>query len=246
MRRALALEDARREGRHIPQHSYWPQALLYSDHVRYVEQLRRYHAVFAPEQVLVLIYDDFRADNEATVRRVLRFLGVDETLPVEASRRTRRSACARARLHELDARARSGTRAGLARGARRRSRRSRRERLRRDAARPLSSDAVYGAPPAADEELMGELRRRFKPEVVALSEYLGRDLVGLWGYDGVELSVAGPRRSGRRQRCRTSSSSGIPRAARRRCTRCCESHPQIYMPRDEGAAVLRATDLQPA
>ena len=30
---------------------------------------------------------------------------------------------------------------------------------------------------------MLELRRRFKGEVVALSEYLGRDLVRLWGYD---------------------------------------------------------------
>ena len=35
---------------------------------------------------------------------------------------------------------------------------------------------------------MVELRRRFKPEVAALSEYLDRDLVGLWGYDaGAEL-----------------------------------------------------------
>lgn len=30
---------------------------------------------------------------------------------------------------------------------------------------------------------MSELRQRFKPEVVALSEYLDRDLVRLWGYD---------------------------------------------------------------
>jgi hypothetical protein len=30
---------------------------------------------------------------------------------------------------------------------------------------------------------MAELRERFKPEVVALSDYLGRDLVTLWGYD---------------------------------------------------------------
>ena len=29
---------------------------------------------------------------------------------------------------------------------------------------------------------MGELRRRFTGEVVALGEYLDRDLVGLWGY----------------------------------------------------------------
>ena len=32
---------------------------------------------------------------------------------------------------------------------------------------------------------MLELRRRFKPEVEATSEYLGRDLVALWGYDGM-------------------------------------------------------------
>jgi hypothetical protein len=30
---------------------------------------------------------------------------------------------------------------------------------------------------------MAELRQCLKPEVVALSEYLDRDLVGLWGYD---------------------------------------------------------------
>jgi RNAse (barnase) inhibitor barstar len=32
---------------------------------------------------------------------------------------------------------------------------------------------------------MLELRRRFKDEVLALSEYLGRDLVTLWDYDGI-------------------------------------------------------------
>jgi hypothetical protein len=33
---------------------------------------------------------------------------------------------------------------------------------------------------------MLELRRRFKPQVDALSEYLGRDLVGLWRYDRLD------------------------------------------------------------
>jgi hypothetical protein len=83
-RKAVALDDPRREGRLIPSHSYWPQALIYSDRVRYVEQLRRYHAVFPPEQVLVLIYDDFRDDNDATLGRVLRFLEVDPTRSIPA------------------------------------------------------------------------------------------------------------------------------------------------------------------
>src|ERR1035437_1616275 len=82
LRTALSLEGARREGRHIPPGSPRPEALQYSDRVRYAEQLRRFHAVFPREQLLVLVYDDFRADNEATVRRVLGFLGVDDELPV--------------------------------------------------------------------------------------------------------------------------------------------------------------------
>jgi hypothetical protein len=45
---------------------------------------------------------------------------------------------------------------------------------------------VHGAPGAADEELLLELRRRFRPEVERLSDYLGRDLVALWRYDRLD------------------------------------------------------------
>jgi hypothetical protein len=58
--------------------------------------------------------------------------------------------------------------------------------LRRGGLEALQSRVLYGAPPAPDEELMLELRRRFKGEVVALSEYLDRDLVKLWGYDHID------------------------------------------------------------
>ena len=83
LRKAIALEGARAEGRRIPRRSHRPGALQYSDHVRYVEQLRRYEAVFPAEQMLVLIYEDFRADNERTLRKVLSFLGVDDTVALE-------------------------------------------------------------------------------------------------------------------------------------------------------------------
>ena len=43
----------------------------------------------------------------------------------------------------------------------------------------------YGRPKPPDENLMLEVRRRFKGEVVALSEHLDRDLVTLWGYDDI-------------------------------------------------------------
>jgi hypothetical protein len=41
-RKAMALEPARRHGRRIPRRSVWPGCLLYSERVRYVEQLRRW------------------------------------------------------------------------------------------------------------------------------------------------------------------------------------------------------------
>jgi hypothetical protein len=59
-------------------------------------------------------------------------------------------------------------------------------RLSRESAVAIRDRFLYGRPQPPDEALMVELRRRFKPEVQALSEYLDRDLVGFWGYDDVD------------------------------------------------------------
>jgi len=84
LRKAVALEDSRREGRELPSTvARWPQVLLYAERAQYLEQLRRYRAAFPAEQLLVLIYDDFRDDNQAVVRSVLRFLDVDDTVAIE-------------------------------------------------------------------------------------------------------------------------------------------------------------------
>jgi hypothetical protein len=184
--KAIALEPARRGGRRIPRFSQSPAALRYSDHVRYVEQLRRYHDAFGSERVLVLIYDDFRRDNEASVRRVLRFLDVDDTIPIGVTR-----------TEPLDGiRSLSLLQLGLALSVARRKAATRTdflgtlERLlpkptRHDAFRATWRRAIYTTPREPDEALMLALRRRFKPEVVAASDYLGRDLVTLWGYDRI-------------------------------------------------------------
>ncbi|HEY1449738.1 MAG TPA: sulfotransferase [Solirubrobacteraceae bacterium] len=185
--KALALEPQRRRGRRIPRHCKVPQNLFYSDHVRYVEQLRRFEAVFPREQMLVLIYDDFRRDNAATVREVLRFLGLDETVPIEPVEtrplRTVRSFGLK-RLAETARTARENPAAasGFGRAVNAVTPRP----LRSEAFRARWRKLVYQDPAAPDPQLMAQLRRRFKPEVVALSEHLDRDLVGEWGYDDVD------------------------------------------------------------
>ncbi len=185
-RKAIALEEDRRRGRRIPRLSQVPSVLLYAEIVRYAEQLRRYHAVFPADQVLVLIYDDFRADNEGTVRQVLRFLEVDDTLPIPT---VELDSLRVPRYLFLDQLARGFSIAGRSTAVRPVSRaasaltpRPLRDsealaalwrRVRFTEARPL------------DEEFTLQLRRRFKGEVEAVSDYLGRDLVTLWGYDNV-------------------------------------------------------------
>jgi hypothetical protein len=185
LRKAIALEPARRQGKRIPRRSVRPQALLYSERVRYAEQLRRYHAAFPPEQVLVLIYEEFRRDNEATVRKVQRFLGVDDTLPIDT---TDANPTVRVRSQQLDdlVHAVSVGHGPLSRAAKGTVKALMPKHLRTSALRLAQRRVVYGKPPPPDEQLMAELRVRFKGEVVALSEYLDRDLVSLWGYDRVE------------------------------------------------------------
>jgi Sulfotransferase domain len=184
--RAVALERLRRKGRHIPRNCRSPEPLFYSEHVRYVAQLRRFYEVFPSGQVLVLIYDDFRRDNEATVREVFRFLDVDDTLPIETVNtkplKAVRSQPLR-RLADLARMARdSPDQAGpLGRAINALTPKV----LRSEAFRARWRSVVYSAPRPPDEAFTLELRRRFKPEVVALSDYLGIDLVGQWGYENV-------------------------------------------------------------
>jgi hypothetical protein len=184
--RAISLEGPRREGRRIPRFSQSPSALLYSDHVRYVEQLRRFYDAFPSEQILVLIYDDFRRDNVATARRVMRFLGVDDAVASEGIQTRRLPAVRSLFLYRLSI-AVTIARTKLFAHSRSKARAERAPwRPRARAVRRAWHRAVFAEAEPPDEDFMRELRRRFKPEVVALSDYLGRDLVSEWGYDDLD------------------------------------------------------------
>jgi hypothetical protein len=179
--RALALEAERRQGRHVPRHSYWPRALLYSDYVRYVEQLDRYRTRFGAERMLVLIYDDFRRDNADTVRRVLRFLDVDDSRSIQPLEANPTVHVRSQRLHHL-VHALSVGRGPTSLFVKETLKALTPRPWRRRALAAAKRRVVYGSPRPVDERLTVELRARFKPEVVALSEYLDRDLVSQWGY----------------------------------------------------------------
>jgi hypothetical protein len=192
LRAALALDRERRDGRvpKIPDSPRdWPQVLpiagglVYADYIRYVEQLRRFRERFPPENVLVLIYDDFRADNAGTIERVLRFLGVDEEVELVVAEA---NPTVRVRSRRMNDLLRSlymgdGPAARRLKGVIKAVVPS--QRLRRRAVESAQHQLLYTAPGSPDEKLTAELKERFAPEVKALSAYLDRDLVSLWGYE---------------------------------------------------------------
>jgi len=185
LREAIELEGERRQGRHLTEvNENWPQVLFYSDRVRYVEQLRRYHEVFPEEQVLVVIYDDFRRENDGTVRLVQRFLGIEETGATKISE-ANPSVRRRVRVDNMVHDAFFGGGPAI-RTLRRAAKLVTPERARRQAFQTVRGKLAFSAPEAPDEDFTIELRRRFKGEVQALSEYLDRDLVTLWGYGEIE------------------------------------------------------------
>jgi hypothetical protein len=181
-RTALTLDGPRREGRMIPHEMYWPAALIYSDRVRYVEQLRRYEQAFGRDRMLVLIYDDLRSDNVATVRRVLRFLDVDDSVSLQAEWVNPSGLRRRDPVAMLTKKVRDGREPGFA-TVRRMLDAVATDRVRETVMPRLRRKLLWEDAPPPDEELMREIRERYKGEVQAASEYLGRDLVSLWGYD---------------------------------------------------------------
>lgn len=181
LRGALALEAVRSQRQELERHP----GLVYSEYVRYAEQLRRFAAVFPAEQMMVLIYDDFRRNNDATIRDVLRFLEVDATLDVRAIEANPTVRVRSVRLYEMFRSLYLGSGATAA-ALKRVIKVLTPRRLRRRLTDSFRRQVVYGRPDSPDERLTRELQRRFRPEVVALGEYLQRDLVTFWGYDRLD------------------------------------------------------------
>ncbi len=183
LRRALDLEADRRAGRRIPRASRDEAPMLfYSNHVHYVDQLRRFHDRFPKSQVLVLIYDDFRADNEATIAQILDFLEVTSDFELVSSRANPTVGVRSPRLDQLVHAVSIGG-GPVTRVAKQGIKALTPQRLRRRGLSAFEQRVVYSEPAAADPELTAELRVRYRPEVEALSEYLDRDLISLWNYE---------------------------------------------------------------
>lgn len=80
--RSLVLEKDRRIGKNLPKGVFEPKFLYYTDRIKYAEQIRRFVEYFKEDQIKIIIYDDFKADNEKVFRQTLEFLNIsDDFIP---------------------------------------------------------------------------------------------------------------------------------------------------------------------
>ncbi|MFT5681788.1 MAG: hypothetical protein ACI8RZ_002700 [Myxococcota bacterium] len=164
---ALDAEPDRAAGRRIPTHTPLPEALLYRRAARFSEQVRRYQAVFPPEQILVLLQDDLKADTPAAYRRTLSFLGVDPDFQPDLGRvnanKVVRSEGLRRLIALTPASAKGLIPAGLRRGVRK---------------RVAKLNSRHAPREALDPALRALLLAELAPEIEALAGVIDRDLSG--------------------------------------------------------------------
>jgi sulfotransferase family protein len=174
---ALAADEERRAGRRLPE-GHLGYGVAYRDNALLGEQLDRWLASFARQQVHVIIYDDFARDTAGSFRSVLRFLDVDPSFEpasfdaYKASYRKRRNPLRplyRNRLSRwLSQRALPAmlgkSRAESVRGA--------------VGVRRVAQQRVERAPISA--ALRRQLEQEFAGDVDLLGRLVGRDLAGEW------------------------------------------------------------------
>lgn len=98
--RAWRLEPLRKQGKHVPRECPDPPRLYYSELGKLGEQVQRLLSIVPREQVLLILFEDFRSSTRDVYETVLRFLDVPsdgrtEFPPVNESKTNRSQRVAR-------------------------------------------------------------------------------------------------------------------------------------------------------
>lgn len=166
---ALGAEEERKSLERIPEKCTIVNFLFYREFANYSAQVERYLSAFGPDQVKIIIFDDFKADTARTYRDLLHFLGVDSGIEPQTYAVINRNKVRRAGWF------RAASQHPLIRGAGRKLIPSRTQRQR--IGDKLSWITVqHESRPPLDEEIRRDLQRSFLPEVERLSALLRRDL----------------------------------------------------------------------
>lgn len=157
----------------------------------FADQIARFQAAFPPEQIHVVIYEEFANDPAAAFEGVLRFIGVDGAFRptfarVNAARRSRSATLARW-LHAPPPRLQRVMRAIVPTVVRR-------QLWHRSVRRALTQVNTFaGTVLPVSDAVRERLRAEYSDDVRRTAALIGRpDLVRLWGYEDEAAEAAAP------------------------------------------------------
>ncbi|NJK55130.1 MAG: sulfotransferase [Pleurocapsa sp. SU_5_0] len=174
---ALALETKRQQEEALSPRVTSPSYLYYSQRVQYYQQLKRYRDRFKPEQIKVIIFEEFKSANERIFREILEFLGVESNFTPEYAAINVNKEVKFKAINNL---------------------------INNPVAKSISKNLLsqefndfvrdnivekllwHQAPKATmPEEIKLQLKQQYQPEVAKISDLLQLDLLSKWGYNNL-------------------------------------------------------------
>jgi hypothetical protein len=174
---ALSLESDRRQEKVSSPRVTSPSYLYYSQRVQYYQQVKRYYDRFKPEQIKVIVFEEFQSDNQRIYQEILEFLGVKANFTPEYGMVNANKEVKFKAVNDLV-----------------------NNPLLKNISKNLLSQEFnefirdhivekffwHQAPKLTmPEEIKAELMRKYQPQVAQISELIDIDLVTKWGYDNL-------------------------------------------------------------
>ncbi len=180
--KAFALESTRKKGKNIPSQCILPEGLYYSERVKYRDQIKRFYKYFSKEQIKIIIYDDWKKDNVKIYQDILAFLEVDPTfIPIISNYNKGRKVARFKKIIDFSSDLRQNSKywkivnqlITLIFPE---------EELRLKSLSFVKDNLLYSSVKPVNAQFKAELKQAFKPEVIALSNLINKDLISLWDY----------------------------------------------------------------
>ena len=80
---ALEKIDQRRKGYQLPEKSYFPEGLMYTDIGLYFEKIKRYINIFDSRRLKVVVFEKFITNPLSELQSIMEFLQISKTYPIE-------------------------------------------------------------------------------------------------------------------------------------------------------------------
>ena len=175
---ALALEDERRQEKSFSPRVISPSYLYYSQRVQYYQQVKRYCDRFDSKQIKVIIFEEFKSENDRIFREILEFLGVDANFTPEYAAVNVNKEVKFKVINNL-------INSPLVKNISKNLLSQEFNDFVRD--NIVEKFLWHQAPKTTiSEDIKVQLMQEYSQEVVKISELLGVDLVTKWGYDDLD------------------------------------------------------------